>query len=143
MKTLIVGILSLYSISVFAQCYHESEGQLMPTNVKKVILHESGCRVIPVSGHTQSNDFCPLDDSGIMSKGIEVGFNIKKECNFKEGDPISGIIFNTGKDGMGLELEGPKKYLPEECEPEIPELKGPKDLGKDWDKVKEKLEEVR
>jgi hypothetical protein len=143
MKVIVFGICVLFSLPTFAQCRHNQEALLMPTNVKKVVMHESGCRVIPERGESRSNDLCPIDDSGIMSRGIEVGFNIKKECNYNVGDPISGVIFNTGNNDLGLELEGPRKFKPEDCEIEAPELAEPKKLSKDWDEVKEKLEEVR
>jgi len=101
MKTFII-LLSFFSLSsVYAKCPADisGSGRLWPSPVKEVILHNNGCRVIPTRGQTDADPFCPLDDSGVISRGIEVGSR-KGVCNYKVGDSISGNLVNVDDELM-------------------------------------------
>lgn len=102
MKTILFGTtLLLLSSSLYAQCMKgiSGDGRLWPTEVKKVVLHKTGCRAIPHRGQTDSNPMCPLDDSGVISRGIEVGAK-KGVCNYEVGDSISGNLVNVDDEIM-------------------------------------------
>lgn len=97
MKKIIVLISLLSVSSVFAECPKgiTGSGRIWPSPIKKVVVHKEGCKIIPFRGQTDADPFCPLDDSSVMSKGIEVGLTKSGECSYKEGDDFSGNLVNV------------------------------------------------
>ena len=96
MKITLVATLLLLSTSVLANCPKgtSGSGRIWPSPIKKVELHAKGCRVTPSRGQTDSDPFCPLDDSGVMSRGIEVG-KVNGKCAYAVGSDFSGNIVNV------------------------------------------------
>lgn len=128
MKSLLIILTLASSFSALAKCASKGEGQLHPTKIKKVVMHEEGCRALPQSGVVDSNPLCPFDDSSIMSVGIEVGVDIKGECNYAVGDFISGNLINN-EEGK-IEKEGIVHRRPADCKTDPEELKPTKPLLK-------------
>lgn len=96
MKKILVMI-SLFTFSAaFAECPKgiSGSGRIWPSPIKKIVLHKKGCKIIPSRGQTDADPFCPLDDSSVMSKGIEVGL-VNGKCAYKEGANFSGNLVNV------------------------------------------------
>lgn len=96
MKFTLSTILFLISASAFASCPKgiSGSGRIWPSPIKKVELHGKGCRVVPSRGQTDADPFCPLDDSGIMTRGIEVG-KVNGKCAYAVGSDFSGNVVNV------------------------------------------------
>lgn len=94
MKALLSIAVLTMSLSSFAACH--GEAQMMPSKIVKIVKTQNSVRAFVKSLNLQDNPLCPLDDSSIMSEGIEIG-----QSSLDVGSELSGILVNTDK---GIEL---------------------------------------